>query len=107
MSAYEHLLNPTAQRLVRHRNPWTVLRWLFAPFLVIAKLWSCWHRQMSRPFTRDGDTFRACLRCGVHRRFNVDEWQTQGRYYRDKEVREPVKSQDAPVSERSKLRLIA
>lgn len=107
MSAYEHLLSPTVQTLVRRRNPWPALSWLLAPFRVITKLWSCWHRHMSRPFTHDGETYRTCLRCGVHRRFNLDEWKTQGRYYRDDEVRQPLNSQSAPVSARSKLRLIA
>ena len=43
----------------------------------------CWHRQMSRPFTIDGETYRVCLRCGARRQFRIDSWKTVGTYYRD------------------------
>jgi hypothetical protein len=62
---------------------------------------------MSRPFTRDGETYRVCLRCGVHRRFDLDQWKTKGSYYREKKVMQPVSSQTAAVPTRVKLRLIA
>lgn len=51
------------------------LRYVFLPLLF------CWHRKMSRPFTRDGETYRVCLRCGVHRQFDLKEWKTKGDYY--------------------------
>ena len=41
----------------------------------------CWHRKMSRPFTRDGQTFRVCLRCGIHRDFDLQNWKLTGSYY--------------------------
>lgn len=46
-------------------------------------LLGCWHRQMSRPFTRDGETYRVCLACGARRRFDLDRWKTHGTYYRN------------------------
>jgi len=61
---------------------------------------------MSRPFTRDGETYRVCLRCGVHRRFDLEQWKTKGSYYREKEV-QPISSQTVAVPKRAKLRLIA
>lgn len=51
------------------------LRYVFLPLLV------CWHRKVSRPFTRNGETYRVCLRCGMHRQFDLQEWQTKGDYY--------------------------
>ena len=71
------------------------LRYLFLPLLV------CWHRKMSRPFTRDGQTYRVCLRCGVHRKFDLEEWKTKGDYYNT-----PVK-QDSPLREaKARLHLV-
>ena len=55
------------------------LRYLFLP------LFFCWHRKMSRPFTRDGETYRVCLRCGARRQFDLEQWQTKGDYYNPKE----------------------
>ncbi len=108
MSAYEHLLYPTVQEPARHRiSPRQIAGWLLGPFRLISKIWSCWHRQMSRPFTREGETYRACLRCGVHRRFDLEAWKTKGAYYHDQNLMEPVNTQSATVSARAKLRLIA
>jgi len=36
---------------------------------------------MSRPFTRDGCTFRVCLRCGMRRNFDLEKWKMTGGYY--------------------------
>lgn len=107
MSAYEHLLYPTVQETRHRMSPRQIAGWLLGPFRLISKIWSCWHRHMSRPFTRDGETYRVCLRCGVHRRFDLEAWKTKGAYYRDKNLTEPVQTQNAAVSARAKLRLIA
>ena len=53
-----------------------LLRYFIPPFFF------CWHRKMSRPFTRDGETYRVCLRCGVRRQFDLEQWRTKGNYYR-------------------------
>jgi hypothetical protein len=81
MSAYGQTLHPTMLKEIdteRERRVMRLLgklRYVFTPLLV------CWHRKMSRPFTRDGETYRACLRCGVHRQFDLKEWTTKGDYY--------------------------
>ncbi|HTG87394.1 MAG TPA: hypothetical protein VL907_10190 [Pyrinomonadaceae bacterium] len=109
MSAYEQLLHPTVQGVTRERmSAWRqVARWSFAPILLVPKLWSCWHRRMSRPFTHDGQTYRVCLRCGVQRHFDLEQWKTKGNYYRDKEVRHPITSEGGAIQRRRNLRLIA
>jgi hypothetical protein len=107
MSAYEQLLHPAVQKSARHINPWHIISWLLGPFRFISKLWTCWHRHMSRPFTRNGETYRVCLRCGVLRHFDLEAWKMKGAYYRDKKVMQPANSQNAAVSARTKLRLIA
>jgi len=112
MSAYEHLLNPTVPKSVPEQNtPWHAVRWFIKPLhFVLVRPWKCWHRRMSRPFTRNGETYRVCLRCGVHRRFDLDAWKTKGSYYYDKKVMRSAESNSshgAAVPTRTKLRLIA
>ena len=45
------------------------------------RLFGCWHSEMSRPFSNDGQTYRACLACGARRQFNIKSWKTQGDFY--------------------------
>jgi hypothetical protein len=58
-------------------------------FFPLSLFWSCWHRKMSRPFTRDGQTYRVCLKCGVRRAFDLQNWKTQGGYYRENQTMQP------------------
>ncbi len=51
-------------------------------------LFRCWHRKMSRPFTRDGHTFRVCLRCGMRRDFDLVAWKMTGDYYYGRDLNE-------------------
>ena len=55
------------------------LRYVFFPVFV------CWHRKMSRPFTRNGESYRVCMHCGAHRQFDLKEWKTKGDYYNPRE----------------------
>src|SRR5262245_46570700 len=50
---------------------------------LISRLFGCWHRQLSWPFTVDGETYRVCLRCGARRQFKPDVWMTVGGYYHE------------------------
>lgn len=82
MSAYDQTLHPpvfkeiyAGERKGRLLRLLGKLRYVFLPLLV------CWHRKMSRPFTRDGETYRVCLRCGMHRQFDLKAWRTKGDYY--------------------------
>jgi hypothetical protein len=36
---------------------------------------------MSRPFTLRAESYRVCLECGAHRRFNPQTWEMKGPYY--------------------------
>lgn len=45
------------------------------------RLFGCWHSEMSRPFSTDGQTYRVCLACGARRQFNIKSWKTQGDFY--------------------------
>ena len=45
------------------------------------RLFGCWHSEMSRPFSSEGQTYRACVNCGARRQFNIASWETQGGFY--------------------------
>ena len=47
----------------------------------LTEIFGCQHREMSRPFSRHGETYRVCLGCGGHRRFDEHKWQMDGAYY--------------------------
>ncbi len=46
-----------------------------------ARVFGCWHREMSRPFTLGGQSYRACLDCGARRAFDTVNWKMVGAYY--------------------------
>jgi hypothetical protein len=41
----------------------------------------CWHKELSRPFSSQGQTYRVCINCGARRAFNVGRWEMQGGFY--------------------------
>jgi hypothetical protein len=45
------------------------------------RLSGCWHLHLSRPITRGRHTHRACLRCGMQRRFDLENWKSTGPFY--------------------------
>jgi hypothetical protein len=81
MNGYEQRWHPVARQEIvepkfRPLRLLGILRYMIPPFFI------CWHRRMSRPFTRDGETYRVCLRCGIRRQFDLKQWETKGNYYR-------------------------
>ena len=46
-----------------------------------ARIFGCWHREMSRPITRQRHTYRVCLDCGAHRTFDTEQWKMVGPYF--------------------------
>ncbi|HEV7747120.1 MAG TPA: hypothetical protein VGO56_19150 [Pyrinomonadaceae bacterium] len=48
---------------------------------LVARVFGCWHREMSRPFSSQGQSYRTCLNCGASRKFNVGRWEMQGNFY--------------------------
>jgi len=48
---------------------------------LFGELFGCQHKQMSRPFSRQGETYRVCIGCGARRKFDAKKWQLQGPYY--------------------------
>jgi hypothetical protein len=48
---------------------------------LMAKLFGCRHKNISRPFTQGKTAYRDCLDCGARRQFNPETWETQGSFY--------------------------
>ena len=48
---------------------------------LVAKLFGCWHENMSRPFGQGKIVYRACLNCGARKQFNTETLQTFGKFY--------------------------
>jgi hypothetical protein len=46
-----------------------------------AKLFGCWHRNISRPFKKGRTAYRCCLECGARKRFNPETLETYGAFY--------------------------
>ena len=47
----------------------------------VAEKFGCTHREMSRPFSRHGESYRVCIGCGAHRRFDPQTWNPLGPFY--------------------------
>ena len=48
---------------------------------LLAKLFGCPHRHLTRPFSHGGVGYRACLSCGARRKFNPETLETSGSFY--------------------------
>lgn len=46
-----------------------------------AKLFGCWHNDLSRPFVQDKVAYRSCLHCGARRQFDTETLKTHGTFY--------------------------
>lgn len=48
---------------------------------IFGKLFGCWHKEMSRPFTDKQVSYRACTSCGARRKFDTSNFTTSGTFY--------------------------
>jgi hypothetical protein len=48
---------------------------------IMGKIFGCWHKQLSRPFTNQKSSYRACLNCGAMKRFDTETLKTVGPFY--------------------------
>ncbi len=48
---------------------------------LFGKLFGCWHKQISRPFTIGDDSYRACLNCGARKHFDTNILKTYGSFH--------------------------
>jgi len=47
----------------------------------LGKLFGCWHKNLSRPFTKKNSSYRSCLSCGARKQFDANTLKTFGPYY--------------------------
>lgn len=67
----------------------------------IGERFGCAHREMSRPFSRHGETYRVCISCGARRGFDEKTWNSSGRYYY-----KPARTSDLRDINTTALRLV-
>jgi hypothetical protein len=48
---------------------------------LIASLFGCWHKRLTRPFTSDKDSYMACVECGARRKFDAQNFKTSRAFY--------------------------
>lgn len=48
---------------------------------VFGKLFGCWHKELSRPFTNKKRSYRTCLDCGARAEFDTNSFRTLGTFY--------------------------
>lgn len=48
---------------------------------VFGKLFGCWHKELSRPFTNKKGSYRTCLICGARKEFDTKSFKTLGTFY--------------------------
>ena len=48
---------------------------------LMAKLFGCWHDNISRPFVQGKTAYRSCLKCGARKQFNPETLETHGKFY--------------------------
>ena len=46
-----------------------------------SEIFGCAHNEMSRPFSRHGESYRVCINCGARRQFDPQTWNSSGRHY--------------------------
>ncbi|HYO92041.1 MAG TPA: hypothetical protein VEQ40_10410 [Pyrinomonadaceae bacterium] len=67
------------QETTRRRIDWA--RLIEVSLSLVTRVFGCWHQEMSRPFTLSAKSYRVCLECGAHRRFNPQTWELTGPYF--------------------------
>ena len=48
---------------------------------LVAKLFGCKHKSLTRPFTNNDKSYRACLECGARTEFDTQSFKTLGTFY--------------------------
>lgn len=67
----------------------------------LGTFFGCQHREMSRPFSRQGETYRVCITCGARRGFDEATWESSRNYYF-----KPARTSDLQDIEKTALRCV-
>lgn len=76
------ILQNRFRTLLNRKRAERVDRYVFGQKVgLMAKLFGCWHENLSRPFGGGESAYRACLNCGARKRFNIETLETYGAFY--------------------------
>jgi hypothetical protein len=48
---------------------------------IMGKIFGCWHKDLTRPFTENKRSYRVCTECGARREFDTKTFKTLGTFY--------------------------
>jgi len=48
---------------------------------LLGKIFGCWHRDLTRPFSNNNSSYRVCIDCGAHKVFDPKSFKTLGNFY--------------------------
>jgi hypothetical protein len=48
---------------------------------LFGKMFGCWHKRLSRPFTTKKESYRVCLECGARKHFDAQTLKTFGSFH--------------------------
>ena len=48
---------------------------------ILGKLFGCWHRDLTRPFSNKKVSYRVCTDCGARKVFDTKSFKTLGTFY--------------------------
>lgn len=54
---------------------------------LVASVFGCWHKRLTRPFTEKHISYRACVDCGARKKFSTEDFMTFGPFYYPPSIR--------------------
>ena len=48
---------------------------------IVGKIFGCWHKKLSRPFSDKKSSYLACLECGARKPFDAESLKTMRGFY--------------------------
>ena len=48
---------------------------------LMASLFGCWHKHLTRPISDKNSAYRACLECGARKEFDTESFKTSGPFH--------------------------
>jgi len=48
---------------------------------LLGKIFGCWHKDLTRPFSDKRVSYRVCTECGARTKFDTESFKTLGTFY--------------------------
>ena len=48
---------------------------------LMASMFGCWHKRLTRPISDKNSSYRACIDCGARKRFDTQDFRSLGPFY--------------------------